>query len=87
MSIDVAFLYCTLVPGMMSMVLILYEILPFVYFMRPLTFTCEIRSLLSRSLALLLLDVKVKVVECLYNKMKFVCSEKFEIWAYVWRQL
>ena len=40
-------LYCTLVPGMMSMYLILYEISPFVYFM----WNCDLK-LLSRSLAL-----------------------------------
>ena len=50
------FLYCTLVPGMMSMGLIFYEISPFVYFMWPLTFTCDLQ-LLSRSLALFSLDV------------------------------
>ena len=55
------FLYCTLVPGMG---LILYEISPFVYFMWPLTFTCDLQ-LLSRSLAHWSLDV-FNVVECLY---------------------
>ena len=44
-------LYCTLVPGMMSMGLILYEISQFVYLMWHLTFTCDLQ-LLSRSLAI-----------------------------------
>ena len=43
--------YCTLVPGMMSMGLLLYEILPFVYSMLPLTFTCDLHRL-SGSLSL-----------------------------------
>ena len=60
------FLYCTLVTGMMYMGLILYEISPFVYFMWPLTFTCDLQ-LLSRSLALYSLVV-FYVVECLYQK-------------------
>ena len=45
------FLYCTLVPGMMSMGLMFYEISPFVFLMWPLTFTCDLQFL-SRSLAL-----------------------------------
>ena len=49
-------LYCTLVPGMMSVGLILYEISPLVYFMWHLTFTCDLQPL-SRSLDLLSLDV------------------------------
>ena len=61
-------LYCTLVPGKMSMGLILYKISPIAYFMWPLTFICELQ-LLSRSLALLSLDV-FNVAECLYQKWR-----------------
>ena len=41
MSLDVAYSIVSLVPDMMSMGLILYEISPFLYFMWPVTFTCE----------------------------------------------
>ena len=43
--------YCTLLPGMMSMGLLLYEISPFVYFIWHLTFTYDLQ-LLARSLTL-----------------------------------
>ena len=51
MSYDVVLLYCTLVPGMMSMGLMFYKISPIAYFMWPLAFICDLQ-LLSRSLTL-----------------------------------
>ena len=77
-------LYCALVPGMMSMGLILYEISSLVYFMWHLTFTYDLQ-LLSRSFALNSFDV-FYVFECLYQKLKFVGSIEFEIWTFVWRK-
>ena len=47
--------------------------------------TCDFQ-LLSRSLALLSLDV-FNVVECLYHNMKFVGLIEFEIWTIIWRKL
>ena len=58
-------LFCTVVLGMMSMGLILYEILQFVYLMWHLTITCDLQPL-SRTLDLLSLDVHY-IVECLYQ--------------------
>ena len=49
------------------------------------TFTYDLK-LLSRSLALLSLDV-FNVVECLYQKLKFVDSVEFEILTIVWKKL
>ena len=45
------FLYCALVPGMISVNVIICEIWPLIHFFRPLTFTCDLQ-LMSRSLSL-----------------------------------
>ena len=76
-------LYCTLVSGMMSMGLLLYDISIFVCFMWHFTFTCDLQ-LLSRSLALYSLYL-FYVVECLYKKWILGLAE-FELWTFVWRK-
>ena len=71
-------LYCTLVPCMMSMGLTLYEISSCVYFMWPLTFTCDLQ-LLSRSL-----DLSCRcTLSCWMSvsKLNFVGTVEFEIWT------
>ena len=55
------FLYCTLVPGMVSMNIIANEIWSLIHFLWPLTFTCDLQ-LMSRSLSFLLLDGRYVVV-------------------------
>ena len=83
-------LYCILVPDIMSIGLILYEISPFVYLMGSLTFTCDLQ-LLSRSLALWSLDVfyvvKMSIKKIIIKKPKLVGSIEFEIWTFLWRKL
>ena len=71
------FLYCTLVPGMMSMGSIVYEISPFVYFMWPLPITCDL-LLLSRSLEFQSLDL-FNVFECLYQKWSLYTGAKSHV--------
>ena len=44
-------LYCALVPGIKSMNVIVCEIWPFIHFVRPLTFTCDLQFI-SWSLSL-----------------------------------
>ena len=61
-------LYCTLLPGMISMDLLLYKISTFVYFMWPLTFTCDLQ-LLSMSLAFMLLNVCTKNEVCRFSRI------------------
>ena len=68
-------LYFTLVPGMRSTGLLLYEISPFVYFIWPLTFTCDLHRL-SRSLSrsyiytyFMLLNVCTKIEVCRLSRI------------------
>ena len=78
-------LYCTLLPGIMSMDLLLCEISPFVYSMWPLTFTCDLHRL-SRSLSFLII-ICILCCWMFVPKMKSVGSVEFEIWTFVYRKL
>ena len=72
-------LYCTLVPGMMPMGLMFYKISPFVYFMWPWIFTCDLQ----------LLSFVNRCILCCWMfvlKLKFVGSVEFEIWTIVYRE-
>ena len=76
-------LYCTLVPGMMSMGLLLCEISPFIYFMWPLTF---ILTLSSVKVNFTLIIICILCCWMFVPKMKSVGSVKFEIWTFVYRK-
>ena len=54
-------LYCALVPGIMSMNIIVCEIWPLIHFLWPLTFTCNL-ELMSMSLKLQSVNVPYVVV-------------------------
>ena len=78
-------LYCTLVPGKMSMCLILYEISSFVYF----NVTLDLH-LWPSVFVKITGTLTIRCIFCCWMflpKKKFVGSVEFEIWTIVWRKL
>ena len=74
-------LHRALVPGMISGNVIVCDIWPFIHFLWPLTFTCDLQ-LMSRSIFTLI--SRCTLCSCiLVPCMKFVGSIEFEIWTTV----
>ena len=67
-------LYCTLVPGLMTVSIILCEIIPLVHFLWHLTFTCDLHRL-SRPLSFQSSDgcsvdgIGTKYENCMFNRI------------------
>ena len=79
-------LYCTLVPGMMSMGLLPYKIHHITICLFYLTFDLHLWPLAFVKVTYTLIIICILCCWMFVPKMKFVAPVEFEIWTFVWRK-